>query len=316
MLSVQGVHKSFGSIRAVRGVSFDVRPGQVVGLLGPNGAGKTTTIRMVTGFLPPDDGRVMIGELDVTRDSAPARAMIGYLPESAPHYPEMKVKEFIAHRAALFGVARRERTRAVEAAMDRCQLAPVAGRRVGVLSKGYKQRVGLAAAIVHGPSVLVLDEPTNGLDPTQVREARALIKDLAQDRTLLFSSHVLSEVERVCDRVVMIAGGELRADGTPGELVEKTSLTPAHVIECARTPDPLPILRKVEGVADAKLEALADERWVRVRVTPRPGRRDLREALSAAARGAGLAVRELTIDRPSLERLFAELIDRPSGGGS
>lgn len=320
MLSVQGVHKSFGSIRAVRGVSFEVRPGQVVGLLGPNGAGKTTTIRMITGFLPPDDGRVMIGDLDVSRDSAGARAKIGYLPESAPHYPEMKVREFIAHRAALFGVARQGRERAVGEAMERCQLGAVASRRVGVLSKGFKQRVGLAAAIVHGPSVLVLDEPTNGLDPTQVREARSLIKDLAKDRTLLFSSHVLSEVERVCDRVVMIAGGELRADGTPGDLVEKTSLTPVHVIECARTPDPLPILRKVEGVADAKLEALADEGWVRVRITPRAGHRDLREALAAAARGAGLAVRELSIDRPSLERLFAELIERPGavgvGGGA
>lgn len=273
---------------------------------------------MITGFLPPDDGRVMIGELDVSRDSGEARARIGYLPESAPHYPEMKVREFIAHRAALFGVERRERKKAVEAAMDRCQVGTVASRRVGVLSKGFKQRVGLAAAIVHGPSVLVLDEPTNGLDPTQVREARSLIRDLAKDRTLLFSSHVLSEVERVCDRVVMIAGGEMRADGTPSELVERTSLTPLHVVECARSPDPMPILRKVDGVSEARLEPVSDEGWVRVRITPRAGQRDLRESISVAARGAGLAVRELTIERPSLERLFAELIERPGtlGGGA
>jgi ABC-2 type transport system ATP-binding protein len=176
MIVVEAVHKTFGSVHAVRGVSFELVPGQIAGLLGPNGAGKTTTIRMVVGYCMPDRGRVLIGGFDTASSPAAARSKIGYMPESSPLYPEMRVVDYLSFRGKLFGLDRSTRRAAIAKVIDWCSLGTVAQRRVGVLSKGFKQRVCLAAALLHDPPVLVLDEPTNGLDPTQIQEVRSLVR--------------------------------------------------------------------------------------------------------------------------------------------
>jgi ABC-2 type transport system ATP-binding protein len=221
MLSVRRVSKSFGSVAAVAEVSFEIGIGAVVGLLGPNGAGKTTTIRMITGMLAPDAGTIAVDGHDTIGASAAARRAIGYLPESAPAYPEMAVEDLIDFRASLYGMRRGVRRAAVARVLERCALVEVRRRRVGHLSKGYRQRVGLAAAMVHDPKVLVLDEPANGLDPTQIAEMRTLIRELADRRVVLVSSHILPEVEKTCPRVIVMIRGRVRADGLSASLVDK-----------------------------------------------------------------------------------------------
>ncbi len=217
-IEVHKLSKRFGSLVAVDGISFSVEPGEVVGFLGPNGAGKTTTMRMLTGYLPPSDGSVRIDGHDTFRDSLSARRAIGYLPETPPLYPEMTVAGYLRYVTAIKGVARGERRDAVDRALSRCGLEAVERRVIATLSKGYRQRVGLAQAIVHAPPVLVLDEPTVGLDPIQIREIRDLIGQLAEPaegskrQTVILSTHILTEVEAICDRVILIDSGVLAMD--------------------------------------------------------------------------------------------------------
>ncbi|MCW5776277.1 MAG: ABC transporter ATP-binding protein [Phycisphaeraceae bacterium] len=308
MIKAAGIAKSFGRVRAVRGVSFAVEPGQVAGLLGPNGAGKSTTIRIITGYLPADEGTVQVAGFDTRRDSLEARRNLGYLPEAAPLYPEMSVVGFLRYRARLFGIAPRDRVRAIGAAMERCRIEAVRGRRVGHLSRGYRQRVGLAAALLHDPPVLVLDEPTSALDPSQVVETRELIRDLGRTRTVLVSSHVLGEVERLCSRALIIAGGTLLADGTPAELVRRHGGPARYVIEArdeGRKAEPA--LRAVMGVAAVR-EERADGHWRRLGVEAGTDAPDLREPMAAALAGAGVAVRELSARPASLEDVFLRLL--------
>ncbi len=320
MLRAENLHKSFGSLRAVRGVSFDLPAGCVVGLLGPNGAGKTTTIRMVTGYWPPDSGRVLVDGIDMRDDTGKARAKIGYLPESAPLYPEMRVADYLGFRARIFGMDRGARRDAVGRAVDRCWLREVRGRRIGVLSKGYRQRVGLAAAILHDPPVMVLDEPTNGLDPTQIGETRKLVRELAQDRTLLFSSHVLSEVERLSDRVIVIAGGVVRADGTVRELAARGGTSLPCEVEIKRPVAPenadeliQGMLGAIPGVVGAERLPDPDAGWLAFCVRSQ-GSTDVREAIAEMARARAWVVRTLVSRAPSLEQVFLDLLE--SGAGS
>lgn len=223
-IEVEGLSKRYGDFQAVHDLSFRIPRGEVVGFLGTNGAGKTTTMRMLTGFIPPTDGRVRIDGHDVFDDPLAARRAIGYLPEIPPLYPEMTVRGYLHFVAALKDVPRARRAEAVERAVERCGLADTAGRVIGHLSKGYRQRVGLAQAIVHDPKVLVLDEPTVGLDPIQIREIRALIESLAHagggggGQTVILSTHILNEVEALCDRVVLIHRGEMALDRPLAEL--------------------------------------------------------------------------------------------------
>ncbi len=233
MIEATDVNKFYGRFQAVRSLSFRISEGEVVGLLGPNGAGKTTTIRMVTGFLPASSGRIEVCGKDTIRHSLAARRNIGYLPESNPLYPEMRVMDYLTFRARLHGVRASKRQQAIGRSIERCWLADVAKKRIGHLSKGYRQRVGLAAALIHDPRVIVLDEPSSGLDPTQILETRNLIRELAKDRTVLVSSHVLPEVERTCDRVIIIVRGEVRADGHPARLLARLERDhpPVHVVE-------------------------------------------------------------------------------------
>lgn len=316
MISVRQAAKSFGTVRAVRGVSFEVPAGQVVGLLGANGAGKTTTLRMITGFLPPDAGRISVAGHDTLDDSLAARAALGYLPESAPAYGEMSVESFLHFRGRLHGLPRGRRRLAVEKALERCDLVGVRARRIGHLSKGYRQRVGLAAAILHEPKALILDEPTNGLDPRQIGHARTLIRDLARDCTVLVSSHILPEVEQTCDRVIIMARGLVKVDARPGELLDSLREAAPYIVE-VRPPAPGgaqaagAFLAGVRGVATAQAagEAGGGDGWSTWRVTARPEAGDLRETIASAAAARGVLIRELRRETPTLERVFLQLID-------
>jgi len=220
VIEVLGVSKRYGDNLAVDDVSFEIARGEVVGFLGPNGAGKTTTMRVITGFLPASSGRVVVAGHDLVTDSAAARRATGYLPETPPLYPEMRVVDYVSYVAAIKDVPRKERAEKVDHALESCGLADVRRRVIGRLSKGYRQRVGLAQAIVHEPPVLVLDEPTAGLDPVQNREIRQLIQQLAdtEGRTVILSTHILPEVEAICRRVILISGGRIRVDGTLEEV--------------------------------------------------------------------------------------------------
>lgn len=225
-VELQNLSKHFGSVVAVDDISFSVEPGEVVGFLGPNGAGKTTTLRMLTGFLPPSEGTVRIAGHDIFEASLSARRAVGYLPETPPVYPEMTVASYLRYVTAIKGLPRRERREAVDRALESCGLKDVGRRVIRTLSKGYRQRVGLAQAIVHEPPVLVLDEPTVGLDPIQIREIRDLIAELAApsdggDRqTVILSTHILTEVEAICDRVILINRGAKALDETLASLTE------------------------------------------------------------------------------------------------
>ncbi|MGP1272279.1 MAG: ABC transporter ATP-binding protein [Phycisphaerales bacterium] len=308
MIAAYDLHRWYGRTHAVRGVNLQVEPGQIVGLLGPNGAGKSTTIRLLAGVLRPDRGRITMAGVDALRHPERARRALGYLPESAAVYTEMPVAAFLRHRAAMLGLSGRDRSRAIEraaalCALDRTQLR----RRLGTLSKGYRQRASLAAAILHDPSVLILDEPTNGLDPTQLREARSLIGQLAERRTVILCSHVLAEVERVCRRVVIIAGGRVLADqpidsgrqpGAGDRCLAEVRLGEAEI----RRRLPLPPDRiAVEDLGDG---------WSSVLVKPEPGEnREISVVVGEALRGE--LIRELRTDRTGLEDLFVRTLDAP-----
>ncbi len=222
MIEAKGLSKRYGDLVAVEDVSFQVGRGEVVGFLGPNGAGKTTTMRMLTGFMPPSDGTAVIDGHDVFADAQAARRSVGYLPETPPLYPEMDVQGYLKYAATIQDVPRAKRKAAVDRALERCGLTEVRRRVIGALSKGYRQRVGLAGAIVHTPPVLVLDEPTVGLDPIQIREIRALIKELAAgeggDHCVILSTHILAEVEAICGRVILINRGRKMEDAPLAEL--------------------------------------------------------------------------------------------------
>lgn len=222
VIQAKGIVKRYGEFVAVNGVSFDIAAGEVVGFLGPNGAGKTTTMRILTGFLPASDGTALIDGHDIFREAIPARRAIGYLPETPPLYPEMDVQGYLTFVAKLKDVPRARRKAAVERAMERTGLADVRRRVIGALSKGYRQRVGIAQAIVHEPKVLILDEPTVGLDPIQIREIRALLASLATEaegaHTIVLSTHILAEVEAICRRVILINRGQKVLDAPIAEL--------------------------------------------------------------------------------------------------
>ncbi|OGG96470.1 MAG: hypothetical protein A2508_00915 [Candidatus Lambdaproteobacteria bacterium RIFOXYD12_FULL_49_8] len=220
MIKVEGLSKRFGPLVAVDQISFNLEKGEVLGFLGPNGAGKSTSMRMLTGFLKPDEGQVWIGGINLGEEPKRAKAQIGYLPESAAAYRAMTVVEFLKFIAALRGVPNPQR--AVDEVIEKTQLGGVERQTIGHLSKGYRQRVGFAQALVHDPPVLILDEPTDGLDPNQKAEVRKLIKSMAQHKAILLSTHILEEMEAVCSRVLLIAKGKLVANGTPAELLSRS----------------------------------------------------------------------------------------------
>ncbi len=218
MLKVENLKKNFGSFEAVKGISFTVKKGEVLGFLGPNGAGKSTTMRMITGFLPPTSGTAVICGHDISTDAVAAKAAIGYLPESAPSYRAMVVEEYLNFIAQIRGFSGRVAREKVEAVIAKAHLEPVAKKTIETLSKGYRQRTCFAQAIIHDPKVLIMDEPTDGLDPNQKFTVREMIKEMSAEKAIVISTHILEEVDAVCTRAIVIAGGEIKADGTPSAL--------------------------------------------------------------------------------------------------
>jgi len=308
MIEAHELKRRFGRTLAVEGVTFAVPAGAVAGFLGPNGAGKTTTIRMLVGHTAPTSGRAVVAGIDVTGASREARQRIGYLPESTALYPEMRVEEFLRFRSRLYRMRRRDATAAIAEAISLCDLRNVTRRLIGELSKGYRQRVGLAGALLHRPPVLFLDEPTSGLDPTQIQHFRTLVRSLAGERTILVSSHVLAEVEATCDRAVVIDRGRIVADGTLDEL---RALHPPRVA-FEVDGDPTAALATISGIAATEHVTL-DGGWRRVTVTAAEAR-DLRTPLARALATARLTVRELHREETSLERLFLGLAGRGRTG--
>ena len=227
MIKVENLEKNFGTKRAVAGVTFSVEKGEILGFLGPNGAGKSTTMRMITGFIPPTGGKVSVGGFDMVENPLPAKKLIGYLPENAPSYTDMTVYGFLAFCAELRGLHGEDRKRAVNRAIEMCFLEPVVHQSVDTLSKGYRHRTCLAQSIIHDPQVLILDEPTDGLDPNQKHEARQLIRRMGEKKAIIFSTHILEEVEAVCTRAIIIDRGRIVANGTPQELKQRSDVAGA-----------------------------------------------------------------------------------------
>lgn len=310
MIQVTNLTKRYGSVLAVDNISFHVERGGVVGILGPNGAGKSTTIRILTCFLPATQGTATIGGFDVFKDSMEVRRRVGYLPESNPLYPEMRVREFLQFRGKLRGLDRAERIDAIRRVVDRCWLGDFIDRPIGHLSKGMKQRVGLADAIMHDPDVLILDEPTIGLDPTQIRETRNLIKELGERHTILLSSHILHEVEQTCTRTIIIAAGKIIATGSPQELRDQLA-TKAKVIAEMKAPreEVETATQSLPGVD--KVDLSAANGWVRITIQAKDDH-DVREDIYKMSRDKGWSLRELRREGASLEDFFIQIIAKQS----
>ena len=303
MISVESVTKRFGALTAVDGVSFEVRRGEVVGFLGPNGAGKTTTMRMLAGTLQPDAGAVLLDGRPMSEDLTAARQRIGYMPESNALYTEMLVSEYLDFVAELRGLRGADRRSALRDAIEQTGIGDVYYRPIAQLSKGYRQRVGLAAAILHRPEVLILDEPTEGLDPNQRVEIRRLIRELGKDRTVILSTHVLGEVEATCSRLLIISRGRVAADGGVAELLDRGRTGARYVVE-AEGDDVAATLAALPGVTRHS-SARVDGR-MRVELTA-GGETDLRPLIFRNAMERGWTLWELHRERQSLEELFREL---------
>jgi ABC-2 type transport system ATP-binding protein len=313
MIEVQGLTRRYGDFVAVEDVSFSIGSGQILGMLGPNGAGKTTTIRMITGFLPPTAGRVNIAGIDLEQKPVEARRQIGYLPETVALYSEMRVREYLAYRARLEGLRGRAATEAIERSIDRCLLVEVRDQIIGTLSKGYRQRVGLATAILHDPAVLILDEPTVGLDPKQIIAIRDLIRELGLERTLLVSTHILPEVELLCQRVVIIDRGRIIAQGTPETLRQQwLGRTAVTVTLKESAPDAVERLHAVDGVVAVTPEAAAPQGPARFSLECAEGR-DPRESIFRLAVERGWVLLELAQTKASLEDIFVRLTTHEDG---
>jgi ABC-2 type transport system ATP-binding protein len=304
MISVQHLTKKYGSFTAVNDISFEVEKGEIVGFLGPNGAGKSTTMKILTGYLPPTSGRATIAGFDVFNESIEARRRIGYLPENTPLYTDMKVGEYLRYRAALKGVPMSKVRERVGDVLDLCQIADREKQLIGSLSKGYRQRVGLADALVHDPDLLILDEPTIGLDPNQIRTVRELIKNLAQKRTVLISTHILPEVEIMCSRVIVIHKGQIRATDTAEKLLKNHRSVGELRLEAKAGDGAVSALRNLAGVKDVTEDR--DGEWsvftLRLDANAQPG-----EDIMRLASDRRWAVRELHQKRATLEDVFAEL---------
>jgi len=302
MIEVENLSKVYVDAPVVDGLSFYVPEGQILGFLGPNGAGKTTAMRMITGFVPPTTGRVVVAGVDLDADPVGLRRHIGYLPENVPLYPELRVDEYLRFRADVEGVRRSELPERLSYVVERCMLTDVRRQVIGTLSKGYRQRVGLAGALIHKPPVLILDEPTVGLDPNQIIKVRELITELGQDHTVVLSTHILPEVEQVCERVFIIDHGRVVADGTPEALRTKLIGNPVVRVE-------------IRGAGDEASEALGrlsgvvavDRRADGVFLIEHVAEADPREAVFHLVVDHGWILLGLTPERATLEDVFVRL---------
>ena len=306
MIQVEQLTKSYGPTKAVSNVSFEAQKGEILGFLGPNGAGKTTTMRVITGYLPPTAGAVRVAGFDVVEQPLEVKKRTGYLPELPPVYPDMRVTEYLGFVARIKGVPRREVKSRIDEVSERCAITDVQHRQIGKLSKGYRQRVGLAQALIHNPEVLVLDEPTAGLDPKQIIETRELIKGLAGQHTVVLSTHILPEVSKTCQRVVVISAGEIVAVGTPDELTRRLQGFET-VLVTAEGPN-AEMREKLGSVAGVNLveEREAHEGRVTLEVHAEKGN-DVRAELARAIVESQWKLLEVKTSGLSLEDIFLKL---------
>lgn len=310
-IEIDDLAKHFGEIKAVDGVSFSVRKGEVMGFLGPNGAGKSTTMKMITGFLTPTRGTVRVCGHDVLQDPIAVKANLGYLPEGAPAYADMTPDGFLKFIADIRGLSGAAKKRAVEESAERARIKNVMFQPIETLSKGYKRRVGLAQAILHNPPVLILDEPTDGLDPNQKHEVRTLINEMAEDKAIIISTHILEEVHALCNRNVVIANGKLCFDGTPDEL---EAMSRYHNAVCVSVADVeanalSSFLQALEFVAE--VEALESRKGFRVYPT---GGEQITVALSETIRGNGWQIDSLYAESGRLDEVFRTITTKSANG--
>jgi ABC-2 type transport system ATP-binding protein len=311
MIEVKDLTKRYAGRTAVAGISFTVARGEIVGLLGPNGAGKSTTMRILSSFLPATSGTVRVAGFDVFYDSTEVRRRIGFMPENNPLYPEMRVREYLKFRARLKGLGWKKSRERVTTVMEQCGLTDVSRRIIGQLSKGYKQRVGLADALVHEPDLIILDEPTIGLDPNQIRSVRQLIKSLAEKHTVLISTHILPEAEMMCSRMLIMYGGKILASDTPDNLQKLMQGSSQIVAEIAAPAEDLrDVWAQMPGIEQFDVSA-GEDNFQKCYLTPRDGY-DLRPAIFMLARERGWVLRELTRSRHSLEDIYVQ-VTKPDG---
>lgn len=299
MIETRELCKRYGSLTAVDGISFKVEPGQVLGFLGPNGAGKSTTMKMVAGFLTPTSGQALVCGFDVETHAIEAKQAMGYLPEGAPSYGEMTVRDFLAFIADIRGLTGEARRRQLDDAIGRLSLAGVLGQTIDTLSKGFRRRVGLAQAILHDPRVLVLDEPTDGLDPNQKHEVRNLIRQMSKDKTIIVSTHILEEVHAVCHRAIIIAKGKVLADDTPAALEARSRF---HQAVSLSADNPAAVRELLAGLPDVAAVEV-DEQDQRITAFPKKGRA-IFDAVTAKLRSNNIAFRELALEQGRLDEVF------------
>jgi len=308
MINVERLSKSFGTKRAVDGVSFTVERGEVLGFLGPNGAGKSTTMRMITGFIPPNAGRITVGGHDVVENPIPAKRLIGYLPENAPAYSDMTVYGFLKFCAEIRGLTGDSRQKAVHRAVEMCFLEGVLHQSVETLSKGYRHRTCFAQSIIHDPDVLILDEPTDGLDPNQKHEVRQLIRRMGEKKAIIFSTHILEEVDAVCSRAIIIDRGRVVANGTPAELRQKSDLAGAVTVRATGIAGSA-LAQKLQSVANVKRCVVVNEKNGNptVRAFPKapPVNGEFARAIGEAL--AGVKLEELHSEEGRLDEVFRSI---------
>ena len=311
MIKVENLVKTFGPKRAVDGVSFSVERGEVLGFLGPNGAGKSTSMRMITGFIPPTEGKITVGGFDMVENPIPAKRLLGYLPENAPAYTDMSVEGFLNFAAEIRGLRGDARKKAVNRAVEMCFLDSVLHQSIDTLSKGYRHRTCFAQSVIHDPEILVLDEPTDGLDPNQKHEIRNLIRRMGEKKAIIFSTHILEEVEAVCSRAIIIDRGKIVANGTPQELKQRSDYAGAVSLKVLDVPaDTVRI--KLSSIPFAKKAAVVNEQggkvWVRVyphASAPRNG--ELARNVSEISMKEGWRIEELHTEEGRLDEVFRSI---------
>lgn len=312
-IQVENLRKQYGDFMAVNQLNFSIQPGEVVGFLGPNGAGKSTTLKMLTGFLAPTEGHATIQGIDVLADPISAQRQLGYLPENAPLYPDMTVHEYLTYIARIRGLGRSERHQAIERVSAQCAIKDRWHQPIGELSKGFRQRVGLAQALIHDPPIVILDEPTTGLDPNQIIEMRKLIRDIGRTKTVILSTHILSEVQVTCDRVIIIDQGTIVADGTVEEIIQQSQshLNWKVVLSTATVDFPLKHiiekLSQIDGVDSVNhlSNAIEGEYVFNIGCT-----QDIRRAVFDTIVRQGLLLLELSPSRDDLESVFHKLTEK------
>jgi len=307
MIKVSNLSKKYVGKPAVDNISFNVESGEIVGFLGPNGAGKTTTIRMLTGYIPPTSGTALIGGYDIFLNSLIAKQKIGYMPENVPLYDDMRVREYLLFRAELKGLRGQDVRKHMNEALELCSIKDIKSQMISSLSKGFRQRVGLADALINKPPLLILDEPTNGLDPSQIRSFRELLKELAENHTILISTHILSEVELTCDRVLIINKGKMIGNNTPLELSEKIKSSTTISLELkSQDHDIRDNISNISGIKKVTLEKEEDD-WKFYRIRVDYGN-DLREEIMNLGNKRNWLIREIHYQRSNLEDAYIEMI--------